>query len=107
MVLFFVAKKWLRKKEKGHLVGYYMTRYTLAKTLAFQNGRRTITNNHTLTCMAFLAVNYPEIALTLEKCLIQGKIIVCFPWIERFFYELCDFSWYLNSPGISKQINNQ
>ena len=46
MVLFFVDKKWLRKKEKGHLVGYYMMHYTLATTLAFQNGRRTITNNY-------------------------------------------------------------
>ena len=46
MVLFFVNKKWLRKKEKGHLVGDYMTRFTLATTLAFQNGRRTITNNY-------------------------------------------------------------
>ena len=27
MVL-FVDKKWLQKKEKGHLVGYYMMRYT-------------------------------------------------------------------------------
>ena len=30
------------------------------------------------TCKACLAVNHPEIALTLEKCIIQGKIIVCF-----------------------------
>ena len=37
----------------------------------------------------------PDIALTLEKCLIKGKIIVCFRWIERFFYELHDFSWYV------------
>ena len=44
------TNKWFSslsiKKEKGHLVGYYMTRYTLVTTLAFQNGRRTITNNH-------------------------------------------------------------
>ena len=54
-------------------------------------------NNITkLTCKACLVVNHPEIALTLEKCLIQGKIIVFFRWIERFFYELCDFSWYLH-----------
>ena len=46
MVLFFVDKKWLQKNEKGHLVGYYMTHYSLATTLAFQNGRRTVTNNH-------------------------------------------------------------
>ena len=36
-------------------------------------------NMTTLTCKACLVVNHPEIALTLEKCLIQGKIIVCFP----------------------------
>ena len=30
-------------------------------------------------------VNHPEIALTLEKCIIQGKIIVCFTWTERLF----------------------
>ena len=41
MVLFFVDKKWLRKKEKGHLGGYYMMRYIIA----FQNGRQTIMNN--------------------------------------------------------------
>ena len=46
MVLFFVDKKWLQKKDNGHLVGYYTTCYTLATTLAFQNGRRTITNNY-------------------------------------------------------------
>ena len=65
------------KEKKGHLVGYYMTRYMLTTTLAFQNGCRTIMNNHTFTCKAFLVVNHPEIALTLGKCLIQGKIIVC------------------------------
>ena len=64
MVLFFVDKKLLRKKEKGHLVAYYMTRYTLAATLAFQNGRQTITNNHAYF-KAFLVVNHPKIALTL------------------------------------------
>ena len=40
----------------------------------------------TLVCKVCLVVNHPEIALTLEKCLIQGKIIVCFPWIERFLW---------------------
>ena len=49
----------------------------------------------TLTSKAFLEVNHPEIALTLEKSLIQGETIVCFPWIERFFYELYNFSWNL------------
>ena len=36
-------------------------------------------------------VNHPEIALTLEKCLIQGKIIVCFPWTERIFMKYAIF----------------
>ena len=40
----FVVKKWLRKKEKGHLIGYYMARY---KPHAFQNTGQTIINNHT------------------------------------------------------------
>ena len=37
-----------RKKEKGHLVRYYMTHHTLATCtrLALQNGRRAIMNNH-------------------------------------------------------------
>ena len=48
-------------------------------------------NMTTLTCKACLVVNHPEIALTLEKCLIQGKIIVCFPWIERFFMKCAIF----------------
>ena len=77
------SNKWLsslsirndneRKKEKGHLVGYYMMHYTLATSIPFK------------------VVNSPEIALTLEKCLIQGKIIVCFPWIERFFMKYAIF----------------
>ena len=48
-------------------------------------------NMTTLTCKACLVVNHPEIALTLEKCLIQGKIIVCFPWIERIFMKYAIF----------------
>ena len=32
----------------------------------------------TCTCKVSLVVNHPEIALTLEKGLIQGKIIGCF-----------------------------
>ena len=50
-----------------------------ALNTCLSKGRRTITNNITkLTCKACLVVNHPEIALTLEKCLIQGKIIVFF-----------------------------
>ena len=69
MVLFFVDKKWLRKKEKGHLVEYYMTRYTASHTMhlpfkmAAEQSQTTM-----LTCKAFLVVNHPEIALTLKKC---------------------------------------
>ena len=44
-----------------------------------------------LTCKVCLVVNHPEIALTLEKCLIQGKIIVCFTWTERFFMNYAIF----------------
>ena len=35
----------------------------------------------TLTCKAYLVVNHPEIALTLEKCLIQGKNH-CLPYLN-------------------------
>ena len=67
-VLFFADKKWLRKKEKGHIVGYYMTCYSTSHMLAFKNGRQTITNNHAyLQVKAYLVVNHPEIALTLEN----------------------------------------
>ena len=95
-VLFFADKKWLRKKEKGHIVGYYMTCYSTSHMLAFKNGRQTITNNHAyLQVKAYLVVNHPEIALTLEKCLIQGKNhrLLYLNW--ALFYELCNFSWYL------------
>ena len=36
-------------------------------------------------------VNHPEIALTSEKCIIQGKTIVCFTWTERFFMNYAIF----------------
>ena len=46
MVLFVVDKKWLRKKEKGHLAGHDMMRCITCHNTAFQNGRQTIMNNH-------------------------------------------------------------
>ena len=80
MVLFVVDKKLLRKKERGHLVGYYMMCYTSCHDTCLSNW---LPNNQSQTtmliCKASLAVNHSEIALTSEKCLIQGKIIVCFP----------------------------
>ena len=45
------------------------------KMPASQSQTTTITK---CTCKAWLMVNHPEVALTLEKCIIQGKIIVCF-----------------------------
>ena len=95
MVLFFVDKKWPRKK-KDTSRNITWRSVPLATTLAFQNGRLTITNNHAYKMYLYcLVVNHPEIALTFEKCIIQGKIIVCFTWTESSFHELCDFSWYL------------
>ena len=67
-VLFFANKKWLRKTEKGHIVGYYMTCYSTNHMLAFKNGCQTITNNYAYQQVkAYLVVNHPEIALTLEN----------------------------------------
>ena len=74
MVLFFVDKKLLRKKEKGHLVGYYMICYTachdtcLSKWLPNNQSQTT-----TLICKASLAVNHPEIALTFEKLMSNSR----------------------------------
>ena len=64
------------KERKGDLVGYYTPCHDtfLSKWLPNNQSRTT-----TPISKACLAVNHPEIALTLEKCLIQGKIIVCFP----------------------------
>ena len=85
MVLFFVDKKGLRKKEKGHFVGLHDTLYRLPQYLPFKMAAEWSWTT-TLTCKVFLVVNHPEITLTLEKCLIQGKIIACFPCIERFLW---------------------
>ena len=68
MVLFFVDKKWLRKKEKGHLVEYYMTRYTASHTTCLSKMAAEQSQTTMLTCKAILVVNHPEIALTLKKC---------------------------------------
>ena len=58
-----------------------MTRYMLATTLSKFPFKMATKRSQTtlLTCKEFLIVNHPEVALTLEKCLIQGTIIVCFP----------------------------
>ena len=63
----FVVKKWLRKKGKGHLVGFYMTQYTASHTPF-------------------------KIVLVF---LIQGKnhCLLYLNW--ALFCELCYFSWYL------------
>ena len=57
----FVVKKWLRKKGKGHLVGFYMTQYTASHTpfkIVAKQSRTT-----TLTCKVCLVLNHPEIGL--------------------------------------------
>ena len=73
------------KKEKGHLWDITWHAIRLSQHLPFKmTAERSRTT--TLTSKAFLVVNHPEIALTLEKSLIQDETIVCFPWIERFFF---------------------
>ena len=79
-----LIKNDCERKKKDTLGDITWYAIQLATTLAFQNGRER-SRTTTLTCKTFLVVNHPEIALTLEKCLIQGKIIVCFTWTERFF----------------------
>ena len=54
---------------------YHLPQHLALKIAAKQSRTITLTK---CTCKACLAVNHPEIALTLEKCIIQGKIIVCF-----------------------------
>ena len=51
--------------------------YRLPQNLPFKMAAER-SQTTTLTYKMFLVVNRPEIAWTLEKCLIQGKIIVCF-----------------------------
>ena len=91
MVHFLVNKKRLWKKKKGHLQGYYMTHCTTCHNTCLS--KLWPPNNHeqSCTCKACLVVNHPEIALTLEKCIIQGKIIVCFTWTKRFFLWIMRF----------------
>ena len=91
-----IREKMTAKEENGHLVGYYITHYTASHTTCLL---KWPPNNHEQpclrTCKVCLVVNHPEIALTLEKCLIQGKnhCLLYLNW--ALFYELCDFSWYL------------
>ena len=67
-------KKMTVKEEKGHLVGYYIMRYTASYTTCLLKWPPNYHEQPCLrTCKACLVVNHPEIALTLEKCLIQGK----------------------------------
>ena len=83
------VNKWKRTLSGIlHDVLYHLPQHLPFKMAAKQSRTTTLTK---CTCKACLVVNHPEIALTLEKCIIQGKIT----WIEHFFYELCTFSWYL------------
>ena len=53
--------------------------YQLPQHLPFKMATKSRTTTLTkCTCKACLVVNHPEIALTLEEFIIQGKIIVCF-----------------------------
>ena len=58
-VLFFVDKKWLRTKEKGHLVGYFMMCYT-ASYMPFKMAAEQLrTTTLTDTRKACLVLNHP------------------------------------------------
>ena len=70
-------------------MGYCIMRYTTTShytcLLKMAAGQSQTT---TLTCVTGLAVNHPEIALTLEKCRNH-----CLLYLNlALFYELCDFS---------------
>ena len=54
---------------------YHLPQHLPFKMAAEQLRTTTLTK---CTCKACLVVNHPEIVLTLEKCKIQGKIIVSF-----------------------------
>ena len=65
-----------------HDVLYHLPQHLPFKMAAKQSWTTRLTK---CTCKACLAVNHPEIVLTLEECTIQGKIIVSFTWTEQFF----------------------
>ena len=65
------------KERKRTLVGiFHDAPYRLPFKMAAKQSRTTTLTK--CTCKACLVENHPEIALTLEKCIIQGKITVYF-----------------------------
>ena len=63
------------KERKRTLAGiFHGAPYHLPFEMAAKQSRTTTLTK--CTCKACLVVNHPEIVLTLEKCVIQGKIIV-------------------------------
>ena len=80
-----------------HDMLYHLPPHLPFKMAAKESWTNTLTK---CTCKACLVVNHTEIALILEKCIFQGKIIVCFTWTERFFMNYAiflvrhrDFTW--------------
>ena len=65
------------KERKRTVAGiFHGAPYHLPFEMAAKQSRTTTLTK--CTCKACLVVNHPEIALTLEEFIIQGKIIVCF-----------------------------
>ena len=65
------------KERKRTLAGiFHDAPYRLPFKMAAKQSRTTTLTK--CTCKACLVENHPEIALTLEKCIIQGKITVYF-----------------------------
>ena len=79
------VKNYCERKKEDTLVGYYMMHYTACHDTCLSNW---LPNNQSRTtmpiCKASLAVNHPEIALTLEKCLIQVKSLFAFLVVSAF-----------------------
>ena len=82
-MFFFVGKSDCERRKKN--TWGILHNVLCGWSFAFQNGCRTITNNHIqrfqLSYKACLVVSQPEIVLTLGKCLMKGR----FTWIEQFF----------------------
>ena len=63
------------KERKRTVAGiFHGAPYHLPFEMAAKQSRTTTLTK--CTCKACLVVNHPEIVLTSEKCIIQGKIIV-------------------------------
>ena len=77
MVLFFVDKKTAKERKRTLSGILHDALYTCLSKWPPKNHEQ-ITRLTKCTCKVCLVVDHPEIALTLEKCIIESKIIICF-----------------------------